>query len=178
MTTSGTTAGPNLAGLVLVCRRILPRRNSRGVRHQDEQARRDRRNGAAAGRRAFAPFRRARERSTHRLRIVTSYVMETGTTSAPARSRHSRRSHAAWMSYSRMLMLRGLGVFQAAREKRTRSSSDRTPIRMALRPTSRSAAWSSTYRSPFLTIAKQIKAGTFKPGSFSWRIIARRHTAC
>jgi hypothetical protein len=132
VTTSGTTAGPNLAGMVFgfadasylagILAASVTKTNRLGVIGGTE---------LLPVVESFRAFQKGAREINPSIEIVTSHVGNWDDVSA-GKEQALAQIRTAWMSYSRMLMLPA-SAYSRPRGKRTRSSSDRTLIRMALR---------------------------------------------
>ncbi len=163
VTTSGSTAGPNLAGLTFgfddasylagVLAGSMTRTNVIGVIGGTELP------PVAASFRAFA--RGARE-ANPKIRIVSSYIGNWDDVSAGKEQAIAQYSRGVDVIFQNADAA-GLGVFQAARERRSvfviGSNSDQN----AVAPEITLGSVVIDLPLAFLTVAREVKAGTFKP---------------
>ena len=163
ITTSGSTAGPNLAGLTFgfddasylagVLAGAMTRTNVIGVIGGTELP------PVVA---SFRAFERGAREANPKIRIVSSYIGNWDDVSAGKEQAIAQYSRGADVIFQNADAA-GLGVFQAARERRSvfviGSNSDQNGVAPEI------TLGSVVIDLPlaFLTVAREVKAGTFKP---------------
>jgi basic membrane lipoprotein Med (substrate-binding protein (PBP1-ABC) superfamily) len=163
VTTSGSTAGPNLAGLTFgfddasylagVLAGLVTRTNTIGVIGGTELP------PVVA---SFRAFERGARETNPKIRIVSSYVGNWDDVSAGKEQAIAQYSRGVDVIFQNADAA-GLGVFQAARERRSvfviGSNSDQN----AVAPEVTLGSVVIDLPLAFLAVAREVKAGTFKP---------------
>jgi basic membrane lipoprotein Med (substrate-binding protein (PBP1-ABC) superfamily) len=163
VTTSGSTAGPNLAGLTFgfddasylagVLAGSMTRTNAIGVIGGTE---------LPPVVMSFRAFERGAREANPRIRIVSSYIGNWDDVSAGKEQAIAQYSRGVDVIFQNADAA-GLGVFQAARERRSvfviGSNSDQN----AVAPEITLGSVVIDLPLAFLTVAREVKAGTFKP---------------
>jgi len=163
ITTSGSTAGPNLAGLTFgfddasylagVLAGSMTRTNAIGVICGTELP------PVVA---SFRAFERGAREANPKIRIVSSYIGNWDDVSAGKEQAIAQYSRGVDVIFQNADAA-GLGVFQAARERRSvfviGSNSDQN----AVAPEITLGSVVIDLPLAFLTVAREVKAGTFKP---------------
>jgi len=164
VTTSGTTAGPNLAGMVFgfadasylagILAASVTKTNRLGVIGGTE---------LPPVVESFRAFQKGAREVNPSIEIVTSYVGNWDDVSAGKEQALAQISHGVDVIFQNADAA-GLGVFQAAREKKNTLVIGSNSNQNRVAPDVTLGSVVIDLPLAFLTIAKQLKAGTFKPG--------------
>jgi basic membrane protein A len=164
VTTSGTTAGPNLAGMVFgfadasylagILAASVTKTNRLGVIGGTE---------LPPVVESFRAFQKGAREINPSIEIVTSYVGNWDDVSAGKEQALAQISHGVDVIFQNADAA-GLGVFQAAREKKNTLVIGSNSNQNRVAPDVTLGSVVIDLPLAFLTIAKQLKAGTFKPG--------------
>ena len=164
VTTSGTTAGPNLAGMVFgfadasylagILAASVTKTNRLGVVGGTE---------LPPVVESFRAFQKGAREVNPSIEIVTSYVGNWDDVSAGKEQALAQISHGVDVIFQNADAA-GLGVFQAAREKKNTLVIGSNSNQNRVAPDVTLGSVVIDLPLAFLTIAKQLKAGTFKPG--------------
>ena len=164
VTTSGTTAGPNLAGMSFgfadasylagILAASVTKTNRLGVIGGTE---------LPPVVESFRAFQKGAREVNPSVEIVTSYVGNWDDVSAGKEQALAQISHGVDVIFQNADAA-GLGVFQAARERKSAFVIGSNSNQNTVAPDVTLGSVVIDLPLAFLTIAKQIKAGTFKPG--------------
>ena len=164
VTTSGTTAGPNLAGMVFgfadasylagILAASVTKTNRLGVIGGTE---------LPPVVESFRAFQKGAREINPSIEIVTSYVGNWDDVSAGKEQALAQISHGVDVIFQNADAA-GLGVFQAAREKKNTLVIGSNSNQNGVAPDVTLGSVVIDLPLAFLTIAKQLKAGTLKPG--------------
>ena len=164
VTTSGTTAGPNLAGMSFgfadasylagILAASVTKTNRLGVIGGTE---------LPPVVESFRAFQKGAREVNPSVEIVTSYVGNWDDVSAGKEQALAQISHGVDVIFQNADAA-GLGVFQAARERKSAFVIGSNSNQNSVAPDVTLGSVVIDLPLAFLTIAKQIKAGTFKPG--------------
>jgi basic membrane protein A and related proteins len=164
VTTSGTTAGPNLAGMTFgfadasylagILAASMTKTNRLGVIGGTE---------LPPVVESFRAFQKGAREVNPSIEIVTSYVGNWDDVSAGKEQALAQISHGVDVIFQNADAA-GLGVFQAARERKNTFVIGSNSNQNGVAPEVTLGSVVIDLPLAFLTIAKQVKAGTFKPG--------------
>jgi basic membrane protein A and related proteins len=164
VTTSGTTSGPNLAGMTFgfadasylagILAASITKTNKLGVIGGTE---------LPPVVESFRAFQKGAREVNPSIEIVTSYIGNWDDVSAGKEQALAQISHGVDVIFQNADAA-GLGVFQAAREKKNALIIGSNSNQNGVAPDVTLASVVIDLPLAFLTIAKQVKAGTFKPG--------------
>jgi basic membrane protein A len=164
VTTSGTTSGPNLAGMTFgfadasylagILAASVTKTNRLGVIGGSE---------LPPVVESFRAFQKGAREVNPSIEIVTSYIGNWDDVSAGKEQALAQISHGVDVIFQNADAA-GLGVFQAARETKRAFIIGSNSNQNAVAPTVTLGSVVIDLPLAFLTIAKQVKAGTFKPG--------------
>jgi basic membrane protein A len=164
VTTSGTTAGPNLAGMSFgfadasylagILAASVTKTNRLGVIGGTE---------LPPVVESFRAFQKGAREVNPSVEIVTSYVGNWDDVSAGKEQALAQISHGVDVIFQNADAA-GLGVFQAARERKSAFVIGSNSNQNGVAPDVTLGSVVIDLPLAFLTIAKQVKAGTFKPG--------------
>ena len=164
VTTSGTTAGPNLAGMSFgfadasylagLLAASVTKSNRLGVIGGTE---------LPPVVESFRAFQKGAREINPSIEIVTSYVGNWDDVSAGKEQALAQISHGVDVIFQNADAA-GLGVFQAARERKSALVIGSNSNQNGVAPDVTLGSVVIDLPLAFLTVAKQIKAGTFKPG--------------
>jgi basic membrane protein A len=163
VTTSGTTAGPNLAGMTFgfadasylagILAASMTKTNKLGVIGGTE---------LPPVVESFRAFQKGAREVNPSIEIVTSYVGNWDDVSAGKEQALAQLSHGVDVIFQNADAA-GLGVFQAAREKKNAFVIGSNSNQNSVAPDVTLGSVVIDLPLAFLTIAKQVQAGTFKP---------------
>jgi basic membrane lipoprotein Med (substrate-binding protein (PBP1-ABC) superfamily) len=164
ITTSGTTAGPNLAGMSFgfadasylagILAASVTKTNRLGVSGGTE---------LPPVVESFRAFQKGAREVNPSIEIVTSYVGNWDDVSAGKEQALAQISHGVDVIFQNADAA-GLGVFQAARERKSAFVIGSNSNQNRVAPDVTLGSVVIDLPLAFLTVAKQVKAGTFKPG--------------
>jgi basic membrane lipoprotein Med (substrate-binding protein (PBP1-ABC) superfamily) len=164
ITTSGTTAGPNLAGMSFgfadasylagILAASVTKTNRLGVIGGTE---------LPPVVESFRAFQKGAREVNPSIEIVTSYVGNWDDVSAGKEQALAQISHGVDVIFQNADAA-GLGVFQAARERKSAFVIGSNSNQNRVAPDVTLGSVVIDLPLAFLTVAKQVKAGTFKPG--------------
>ena len=164
VTTSGTTSGPNLAGMTFgfadasylagVLAASMTKTNKLGVIGGTE---------LPPVVESFRAFQKGAREVNSSIEIVTSYIGNWDDVSAGKEQALAQISHGVDVIFQNADAA-GLGVFQAARERKSALVIGSNSNQNAVAPDVTLGSVVIDLPLAFLTIAKQVKAGTFTPG--------------
>ena len=164
VTTSGTTAGPNLAGMAFgfadasylagILAASVTKTNKLGVIGGTE---------LPPVVESFRAFQKGAREVNPSIEIVTSYIGNWDDVSAGKEQALAQISHGVDVIFQNADAA-GLGVFQAARERKSALVIGSNSNQNGVAPDVTLGSVVIDLPLAFLTIAKQVKAGTFKPG--------------
>ena len=164
VTTSGTTAGPNLAGMTFgfadasylagILAASVTKTNRLGVIGGTE---------LPPVVESFRAFQKGAREVNPSIEVVTSYVGNWDDVSAGKEQALAQMSHGVDVIFQNADNA-GLGVFQAARERKNALVIGSNSNQNAVAPDVTLGSVVIDLPLAFLTIAKEVKAGTFKPG--------------